>query len=324
MRFQLRYTPAVQEYNPFVTELQGKRFLNTTLIGLFCLVLSACQMQAAPVAGVVEDPAWTPTPFQAHSPTPRPTLTSTPTLVPTATPLPCMEKQGRVEQKEVAFAENRAPLAFRVYLPPCYDQLEEARYPVLYILHGQTFNDEQWDRLGIDEAADSMISSGSTPPFMIVMPKEANTFADIFESSFAPDLIEGLIPWIDANYPTCAERSCRAIGGLSRGGAWAFRLGFIYWDLFGAIGLHSTPPFIGDPNRLPEWLRQIPPDQMPRIYIDTGRHDWYLRSTTQLEELFVQYGVPHEWYLFNGAHDEAYWSAHVADYLAWYAQPWRR
>ena len=31
---------------------------------------------------------------------------------------------------------------------------------------------------------------------------------------------------------------------------------------------------------------------------------------------------PHEWYLFNGTHDEAYWSAHVEDYLEWYTRPW--
>lgn len=294
------------------------------LAGLACLGLAACHVQGVPAALIQEDPTQTPTPFQAQPPTPRPTLTATSTLVPTATMVLCLEEQGRIEQEEVVFAENRAPLAFRVYLPPCYGQVAETRYPVLYLLHGQTFDDEQWDRLGIDEAADRMISAGDLPPFIIVMPKEANTFADIFESPFAPDLIEGLIPWIDANYLTCAERSCRAIGGLSRGGAWAFRLGFIHWELFGAIGLHSTPPFIGDPNRLPEWLRQIPADQVPRVYMDTGRKDWYLKPTSQLEELLVQYGVPHEWYLFNGTHDEAYWSAHVADYLAWYARPWQK
>ena len=324
MRFQLRYTPVVQEYNPFVKELQGKRFLVVLLAGLACLGLAACQAQVIPAALIQEAPTQTLTPFQAQPPTPRPILSATPTLVPTDTPVPCLDEQGRVEQNEMAFVENQAPLVFRVYLPPCYGQIEGTRYPVLYLLHGQTFNDEQWDRLGIDEAADRMISAGDLPPFIIVMPKEANTFADIFESSFAPDLIEGLIPWIDANYLTCAERSCRAIGGLSRGGAWAFRLGFIHWELFGTIGLHSTPPFIGDPNRLPEWLRQIPADQIPRVYMDTGRKDWYLKPTSQLEELLVQYGVPHEWYLFNGTHDEAYWSAHVADYLAWYARPWEK
>ena len=37
----------------------------------------------------------------------------------------------------------------------------------------------------------------------------------------------------------------------------------------------------------------------------------------------VENGVPHEWYLFNGTHEEAYWSAHVNDCLTWYVQPWK-
>jgi len=313
-----------------VIEMQGKRFLAGVLVWLIGLGLSACQVEAIPIIQEFSSPTWTMTPFQPQAPTPRPTATETPTPAPTPTPFialsptlaVCMDNEGHIEQKSISFGENRQPLTFRVYVPPCYDKTAAVGYPVLYMIHGQSYNDDQWDRLGIDEAADLMISAGEIPAFLIVMPREANTYGDIFTSSFSPDVIDGLIPWIDANYNTCAERRCRAIGGLSRGGAWAFRLGFIHWGLFGAIGLHSTPPFIGDPNRLPEWLGQIPDGEIPRIYMDSGRHDWYIRPINQLEGLLVQYGIPHEWYLFNGSHEEAYWSAHVADYLAWYAIPW--
>ena len=109
--------------------------------------------------------------------------------------------------------------------------------------------EDQWDRLGLDEAADAMIMANEAPPFLIVMPLEVNTYEDIYTASFSKDLVEGLVPWMDANYSTCAERTCRAIGGLSRGGAWALRLGFLHWDIFGSVGLHSTPPFTADPNQ---------------------------------------------------------------------------
>jgi enterochelin esterase-like enzyme len=127
---------------------------------------------------------------------------------------------------------------------------------------------------------------------------------------------------VDSHYPTCAERGCRAIGGLSRGGAWALHLGFSRWELFGAVGLHSTPPFNNDPARFPAWLEAIPDGQIPRVYMDSGRRDAYLSMSSAFEEQLVRLGVPHEWYLFNGMHDEAYWSAHVGDYLQWYAQGW--
>jgi enterochelin esterase-like enzyme len=222
----------------------------------------------------------------------------------------------------VAFADSGPPLGFRVYLPPCFDQNAAARYPVLYMIHGQSFNDDQWVRLGIAEAADALINQKQAPPFLIVMPYEKNSYANIYETPFRTAVVEWLVPWIDSRYPTCARRECRAIGGLSRGGAWALHFGFTRWDLFSAVGLHSTPPFIGDPNRFPGWLKAIPPDQIPRIYMDTGRHDYYLAPTTEFEALLVQLQVPHEWYLFTGTHNEEYWSAHVGDYLRWYTASW--
>ncbi|MBE0695684.1 MAG: esterase family protein [Anaerolineaceae bacterium] len=322
-------------------EKQAFRIVFAALLHLAaCLALVSCQADRIPTIQLPKnlvnaanplDPkkTVTRTPFQAQSPTIPPTSTatpfpiSTPTLIPTETPEPCLSRQGQIESHTVEFSNPSLPLTFRVYLPPCYGLEDGYRYPVLYIIHGQTYKDDQWDRLGIDEAADAMIKAKEAPPFLIVMPLEVDTFEDIYSASFSKDLVNGLVPWMDANYTTCAERACRAIGGLSRGGAWAFRLGFLHWDIFGAVGMHSTPPFTGDPNQLSNWLRQIPADQVPRVWMDTGKRDAFLAQTSQLEQLLVLLNVPHEWYLFNGAHDEEYWSAHVADYLAWYTQPWK-
>lgn len=303
-------------------EKQVLRTLFTlSVIFITAFLLSACQEDQVSIALIPgRSRPITPTPFQAHSPTPRPTMTFTSTPEPTATRPTCISSQGTIEQFEVQFQAQ--PMVFRVYLPPCYAERQDIRYPVLYLIHGQTYSDDQWDRLGADETADQLILDALASPFIIVMPLEANTFEDIFISPFPTDLIDGLIPWIDANFSTCAERACRAIGGLSRGGAWALRLGFLHWELFGSVGLHSTPPFIGDTDRFPTWLSKIPPDQLPRLYLDTGRRDWFIGTTTQFEQQLTLLGVPHEWYLFNGTHDEEYWSNHVADYLTWYTRPW--
>lgn len=286
---------------------------------LTTLLLAACQGLAQPLQ---RQPTQTFTPFQAASPTPRPTLTRTPTPVPSPTPLPCTNQAGRIEIHEVVFTPTDPPLGFRVYLPPCYESNPQARYPVLYMIHGQTYNDDQWERLGIARAADELINSGAAVPFLIVMPREDDTFGDIYISPFSRGLINGLISYIDDNYSTCTDRACRAIGGLSRGGAWALRLGFTHWELFGSVGLHSTPPFIGDPEQFVGWVRAIPEGKLPRLYLDTGRRDAFLSMTSEFEALLVAMNVPHEWYLNNGLHDEAYWSAHVKDYLTWYGAGW--
>lgn len=301
------------------------------ICGWAAIILSGCLKPAQSIIQMVEQRQSvqaTFTPFLPVAPTatpqPSPTVTVLPSptaiVMPSPTAVPCSGEQGWMEQHTRA---EGAPLDFRIYLPPCYGKLEEVVYPVLYILHGQTYKDDQWDRLGMDEAAEALIRAGEAPPFLIVMPLEANTLADPFETLFGTHLAEELVPWIDAQYATCPERECRAIGGLSRGGAWALNTGFRYWELFGAIGLHSTPPFLNDPYRLTDWLRAIPDGQLPRLWLDTGKLDWYLKITTEFEGLLVNNNVPHEWYLFNGTHDEAYWAAHVDEYLAWYSAPWQ-
>ncbi len=325
------------------------------LVVLVCFGLPACQTTAPDNSAGVAQTTATRTPFQAVSATvvvpptmpataaasmtaqptatntnipatasALPTSTLTPEPANTSTPEPeqCSEITGRIEEKETAFQADGTPFNFRVYLPPCFDSRTGAPYPTLYMIHGQTFSDDQWQRLGIAEAADEMISSGNAPPFMIIMPREPNTFADIYLSSFYSDVTDGLVGWVDDQYPTCAQRECRAIGGLSRGGAWALYMGFTRWELFGAVGAHSTPPFNTTPRDFPGWVQQIPPDSLPRVYMDIGRSDPYLSYASAMESQMVDLGVPHEWYLFNGTHNEEYWSEHVDGYLVWYTQPW--
>lgn len=213
------------------------------------------------------------------------------------------------------------PMEYRVYLPPCYDALAEQRFPVLYLIHGQSFNDDQWDRLGADDTAGALVAAGELPPFLIVMPRD-RSWAQPEEDMFGRVLLEALIPAIDENYRTLAGRQHRAIGGLSRGAGWAVHLGLSRWELFGAIGAHSLPVFWSDTGKVRGWLKAIPPEQLPRIYMDTGEKDYLIRSTVWFEDVLTELDIPHEWHLFSGYHEEAYWQAHVEQYLRWYAAGW--
>ncbi len=94
--------------------------------------------------------------------------------------------------------------------------------------------------------------------------------------------------------------------------------------VFGAIGAHSPPIFWSDVSRVRAWLQEIPASQLPRIYLDIGEDDRpeILESARWFEALLTDMNVPHEWHLFPGYHDEAYWSSHVEQYLRWYARDW--
>jgi enterochelin esterase-like enzyme len=61
-----------------------------------------------------------------------------------------------------------------------------------------------------------------------------------------------------------------------------------------------------------------------RIYLDIGADDYVINNIRRLHnemETAVP-PIPHTWVLNEGRHEEAYWQAHIPDYLAWYTQPW--
>ena len=308
---------------------------NILILSLILLVMAACRPVAATPL-VIQSPIPRPTQTERPSPTlspsstattapsatPRPTLTPAPVGSPT--PAPCQDTQGKVLSLQASFDFFPKPLQFQLYLPPCYAIDPAVRYPLLILLHGQDADDQQWIRLGAVAAADRLISSGQSAPFLIAMPYEEYDLQDPSESSFGKLVTQGLLPWIDQHYATCTARACRAIGGLSRGAAWAVRLGFTDWKDFGEVGAHSLAYFWGDNVMLRQWTRLIPPGQLPALYLDIGDKDRYLPSATEFEGLLTRYQVPHTWLINQGIHNEDYWQAHVEEYLRWYTQPWKK
>ena len=283
--------------------------LLATLLTLIAII-TACLPQNPPI------PTSVPLPPRA-SPTPKPIPTVT--VIPSATPLACLSQPGRVE--EGALDSFKPAQQFLVYLPPCYDEKPDERYPVLYLLHGQTYTDDQWIRLGAVQVLDQLILSGESKPFIVIFPDD-RYWNLVAGPGFGKRLIEAVIPYIDSNYRTIPDREHRAIGGMSRGAGWSFRLGLTHWDLFGIIGLHSLAVLQKDANKLGNWIADIPPASRPLIFMDIGDHDQELIMAQKIEAQFTDYDVSHEWHLYSGAHTEEYWGAHTEEYIRWYAEQW--
>ena len=238
------------------------------------------------------------------------------TAVPNRT---CSDVSGVIDTYEINWKDE--VLTGRVYLPPCYGQNPDLDYPTLYMLHGATETDQQWDDLGLDEWADTLIFEKEIPPLIIIMPREI-TWIILPENPFGDHLVKAIIPWIDDHYQTLENRDFRAIGGMSRGGNWAVRLGLLHWGLFGSIGAHSTPLFLGDLNRVPGWVEIIPASRTPRILMDIGDGDNNLADAEALRESLLDKDIPHEWRVYPGLHDEKYWKSHLEEYLKWYSAGW--
>jgi enterochelin esterase-like enzyme len=272
----------------------------------------------------------------------KPTVISTPDATPTATSTPIIQaptseikpteqnllviqcsQPGQVQQLKISSVKLKDDLTFAVYFPPCYGNGVQEGFPALYLLHGQTYDQTQWQELGILKYADLIIQSGRTIPFLIVMPFEKYHYRSPEENAYPQALADELIPWVETNLHASPQKTKRAIGGISRGASWAMRLGLQRYDLFGAVGSHSLPTFLGDVKRLPDWLKAIPAGQLPRIYIDIGSSDPEVETAEKFEQVLNQQGILNEWHLNEGFHNKDYWRLHVQEYLDWYTQPWR-
>lgn len=325
------------------------RPLYIVLCGALCASLAACTPQSlsfVTTPGVVHaaiaetgtatlPPTVTPKLSDAAAPTaaatataPLPEPTLTPFLTdtaapPTATPLtaaptatPYADRSGIVATFSISPTTLHYPLDARIYLPPCYATSDQ-RYPVLYLLHGLNSTEQQWIDLGVVTTTNTLIEAGAIAPLIIVMPR------DRLDTRFDPAVVVDLVPYVDQHYRTLADRQHRAIGGLSRGAGWAIHLGLHYPDRFSRIGAHSPAIFYGDEINIRNWTWHLPPGLSPEVYVDIGDNDPVRNSASWLDQILTWYKVKHTTLIQPGAHVAAYWTAHLSEYMLFYAAAWR-
>lgn len=151
-----------------------------------------------------------------------------------------------------------------VYLPPTYGQLvkkKQARYPVLYLQHGWGENQTSWSKQGhAGLIMDNLLAEGKIQPMIVVMAYGLTNdvrfgrIGQFTAQEFETLLVDELIPFIDANYLTKADKWSRAMAGLSMGGMETHLITLRRRDVFGYWGLLSggtyAPDEIGDPSQV--------------------------------------------------------------------------
>jgi len=145
------------------------------------------------------------------------------------------------------------PRHIHVYTPPGYDTDLGKRYPVLYLQHGGGEDETGWVRQGhVNFILDNLIAAGKAKPMIVVMekgyavkagsppaPAGKGGFGKGGPGAFEDVVIKELIPMVDSQYRTIAQRESRAIAGLSMGSGQAMQIGFGHLDTFSAIGAFS-------------------------------------------------------------------------------------
>ncbi len=310
------------------------------VIILLGIVLAACEpmlMYRPTAVAVIVTPLPTTTSTATATSTATPTATATATATPTstATAFPCEENAGQV----LPISDNRSDIArenmrYNVYTPPCYLS-SGRRFPVVYLLHGLSYREQQWEELGLITSLNQGIRLGVLPPMVVVMPFLGNIGS---ENRFPPDpsyeiyLLEELMPKVERSFCTWNTRSKRAIGGISRGGFWAYSIAMRHPDLFGSVGGHSAYfPAAGDgipasfnPLELALNASLLQGADL-RMYFDNGASDSAGPGQQLFSSRLTGRGITHTYVVHPvGEHDNDYWSTHISEYLTFYAQDWPR
>src|SRR5205823_12210178 len=88
--------------------------------------------------------------------------------------------------------------------------------------------------LGLLDWADAQISAGRLRPFIAVAPSAAQRTGGEWAGVWEKYLIDGVVPWVDANLPTIATADGRVLAGLSAGGFGTYD-GLRNPELFGRL-----------------------------------------------------------------------------------------
>ena len=141
---------------------------------------------------------------------------------------------GKVSYHYYNSATLKTTRQLLVYTPPNFDYSGKTKYPVLYLIHGGSDTEETWTKVGkANLIADNLIAQGKARPMIIVMPYGNVRPAPM--SDFTKDIVNDIIPFIEANYPSINNSSGRAVAGFSVGGGQTLNIGLTNTDKFSYI-----------------------------------------------------------------------------------------
>ncbi len=231
--------------------------------------------------------------------------------------------QGRLELIEYESKTVGTTRKMNVYTPPNYDPSE--KYPVLYLLHGIGGDETEWVRYGQPGILlDNLIADGKGVPMIIVMPngraqKNDRAEGNVFQHAaafavFERDLLDDVIPAIEAKYSVLSDREHRALAGLSMGGGQSLNFGLAHLDTFANIGAFSSAPNTKSPIELIPDPKEVP-NQLHLLYLSCGNKDGLIRISQGVHAHFKAHDIPHIWNVDHHAHDAIEWKNNLYHFV---------
>ncbi len=222
---------------------------------------------------------------------------------------------------------------FYVYTPPGYDPRGKQVYPVLYLLHGYSDDNDIWTLVGnANMSLDNLIRQGKAKPMIVVMPlgygapeivQRTPTFAEAFRDPslrqrnydrFRASLLEEVIPAVESAYLVSKGRTSRAIAGLSMGGAETLLVGLNALDRFAWIGAFSFGGLPEDFDNTFPALDTKANSLLRLLWVSCGRDDRLLEINRKFRDWLQSKQIRVTYLETAGAHSWQVWRRTFADF----------
>lgn len=249
--------------------------------------------------------------------------------------------QGRVDTIAIYSPSMKKTLKAAISFPSGYEK-GESRYPVIYLLHGGSGAFSDWHQKVTEKGIVNQMAEEHK--VLIVTPGvgPASYYYDspLLDSvRYETYMIQELIPFIDKNYRTLAQKESRAITGLSMGGHGAITLAGKHPTLFiaagsmsGVMNIDTDLWKVGEDFRSLRKKGQIEmlgainyqgplfnpytavglvdqlKNQKVSLIIDCGVDDFLIETNRQMHSLLMEKKVAHEYIERPGAHTWNYWT----------------
>ena len=217
--------------------------------------------------------------------------------------------------------------SFRVYTPPGYET-SKVKYPVLYLLHGNGQNENDWTEVGrANFILDNLIAEHKAKPMLIVTPfghaqsshlsGQAPPATPLKPTAFADDLLDEIIPLVEKRFRVSTKADDRALAGLSMGGGQTVSIGLTHLDKFHNIGVFSAGGVGADPmKQFPDLLTDSAATnkKMKVIWICVGDKDFALAGSQGLDKLLTEHNIRHSFSTTPGVHEWKVWRYSIHEF----------
>lgn len=264
-------------------------------------------------------------------------------LLALAAAAPPLALAGEVTARSFNSKALNADYRYTLYLPDGYEN-GRLRYPVIFLLHGNAGDQNDWLVKGqVQATMDTLVREGRVQPAIIVMPGGGTSWwVDGNKDKAETALIKELIPHIDSNFRTITAREGRMIAGLSAGGFGTVNAVFKYPELFVSAAALSpaiyspTPPAHSSAmqvapfqaggkfdqaswdrlNYTASWEAYKNKKVVVPMYINSGDHDTFsiaYHSAGLFQKLFEYQPKLVEYRVVDGDHEWAVWRDTIGD-----------